>query len=119
MNNVNFERVHRMKEKQSGATPHSVKKNRLIVAKFTFFKERERVRKSAKMFTHYLKQLARQADKKARLVKDRLYVEGKEVLAPKTQQFKGSNWNADGYFINPFWIYKWCNCYTFLGQPWK
>ena len=49
MNNVNFERVHRMKEKQSGATPHSVKKPRLIVAKFTFFKEREHVRKSAKI----------------------------------------------------------------------
>ena len=26
MNNVNFERVHRMKEKQSGATPNSVEK---------------------------------------------------------------------------------------------
>ena len=111
MNNVNFERVHRMKEKQSGATPHSVKKHRLIVVKFTFFKEREHVRKSAKMLkgTNFsiqeqfreeiekrrkplypLLKAARQADKKASLVKDRLYVEGKEVLAPKKDTAKAA-----------------------------
>ena len=111
MNNVNFERVHRMKEKQSGTTPNSVKKPRLIVAKFTFFKERERVRKSAKMLkgTNFsiqeqfpeeiekcrkplypLLKAAHQADKKASLVKDRLYVEGKEVLAPKKDTAKAA-----------------------------
>ena len=103
MNNISFERVHRMREKQTGANRHSAKKPKLIVAKFNFFKERERVRKSAKMLkgTNFsiqeqfpeeiekrrkplypLLKAARQADKRASLVKDRLYVEGKEVLPP-------------------------------------
>ena len=101
INNVSFECVHRMKEKQIGAKTHAVKKPRLIVAKFTFFKERERVRKSTRMLkgTDYsiqeqfpeeiekcrnplylLLKAARQADKKASLVKNKLYIEGKEVV---------------------------------------
>lgn len=93
-----------MYEKREKKTKtQTIDKPRLIVAKFTFFKDRERVRKSAKVLkgTNFsiqeqfpeeiekrrkplypLLKAARKDDKRASLVKDRLFVEGKEVFAP-------------------------------------
>ena len=50
---------------------------------------REEIEKRRKPLYPLLK-AARQADKKASLVKDRLYVEGKEVLAPKKDTAKAA-----------------------------
>lgn len=101
--NICFERVHRMWEKKSKVRTQTVQRPNLIVAKFTFFKDRERVRKAAKMLkgTNFsiqeqfpeeiearrkplypLLKAARKDDKRASLVKDRLFVDGREVLAP-------------------------------------
>ena len=99
--NISFERVHRIRLK----SPMKLKgkKVRPIVAKFTFFKERERVRTSGRrlagtdfgMHEQYpeeieerrrplypLLRMARKSNKKAAIVKDKLYVEGKEVSVP-------------------------------------
>ena len=98
---VSFERVHRVGRVYNRPSGQAVRP-RSIVAKFSFFKDRERVRKSANRLkgTHYgireqfpeeieqrrkplypILRKARQEKKKAVLVKDRLFVEGKEVSA--------------------------------------
>ena len=101
ISNICFERVHRIKLKNPNG--RGGPKVRPIVAKFTFFKDRERVRKSGKMLkgTNYgiqeqfpyeieerrkplypLLRSARRNRQKATLVKDKLYVDGKEVSVP-------------------------------------
>ena len=98
---ISFERVHRIRLKN----PLNMKgkKMRPIVAKFTFFKERERVRKSGRLLAgtdvgmheqypeeieerrrplYPLLRAARKSNQKAAIVKDKLYVEGKEVSVP-------------------------------------
>ena len=98
---ISFERVHRIGRvyQQPRGQPA---RPRTIVAKFTYFKDRERVRKSAnrlrgtyfgirEQFPEEVEQRrkplypmlrqARQEKKKAVLIKDKLFVEGKEVSA--------------------------------------
>ena len=98
---ISFERVHRIGRvyQQPRGQPA---RPRTIVAKFTYFKDRERVRKSANRLrgTNYgireqypeeveqrrkplypILRQARQEKKKAVLIKDKLFVEGKEVSA--------------------------------------
>lgn len=115
INNVNFERVHRMHEKKKKT--QTVPRPKLIVAKFTFFKDRERVRKAAKMLKgtdfsiqeqfpgeiearrkplYPLLKAARKDEKRASMVKDRLFVEGKEVFAPKAQPDKSAPLTGTG-----------------------
>ena len=99
---VSYERVHRIGRKIQQPVWGQTVRPPVIVAKFTFFKDRERIRKSAKRLkgTHYgtheqfpeeiekrrkpfypLLRQARRDDKKAVLVKDKLFVNGTEVLA--------------------------------------
>lgn len=112
---ISVERVHRIRQKPP--KPGQAVRPRIIVAKFTFFKDRERVRKSGKMLkgTNYgiqeqfpseietrrkplypLLRQARREDKKAVLVKDRLFVEGKEVSAPQKVPGTSETENAEG-----------------------
>lgn len=97
---ISFERVHRLNRKAS--TTWQDRRPRTIVAKFTYFKDRERIRKSGRLLKgtqfgiqeqfpneiegrrkplYPLLRQARQDQKKAAMVKDRLFVEGKEVFA--------------------------------------
>ena len=98
--NISFERVHRLQNKPMKQGED--KKPHTIVAKFTFFKDRERVRKSGRrlkgtkfgMHEQFPKEVeqrrqplypllrqARRDKKRATIVKDRLFVDGKEVFA--------------------------------------
>lgn len=100
--NISFERVHRIRIKNPASQrgPNI----RPIVAKFTFFKDRERVRKSGKLlkgtnfgiqeqFPYEIEQrrkslypalrAARRNRQRATLVKDKLYVDGQEVSVPR------------------------------------
>lgn len=99
--NICFERVHRIRLKNP--TSHQGPKIRPIIAKFTFFKDRERVRKSGRMLkgTNFgiqeqfpdeiekrrkplypILRTARRNQQRAAIVKDKLYVDGKEVSVP-------------------------------------
>lgn len=99
ISNVAFERVHRIRSKNPDI--RNSNKPPPIVAKFTFFKDREKVRKSGRLLkgTNYgiqeqfpeeiekrrkplypLLRAARRDNKKAGIVKDRLFVEGREVF---------------------------------------
>ena len=107
---ISFERVHRMGRvyQQPRGQPA---RPRTIVAKFTYFKDRERVRKSAnrlkgrhngirgqfpeeveqrkKPLYQVLRQ-ARQEKKKAVFMKDKWFVEGKEVSAGSNQRMSSA-----------------------------
>lgn len=105
INNVKIERAHRMKQRTDRNT-QGPPAPRPIVAKFSFFKDREAIRKSGRLLanTNYsireqfpeeierrrkpLYPLLRQARKnkqRAVMVKDRLFVDGHEVRAPEVE----------------------------------
>lgn len=84
--NICFKRVHRKTHKNPDG--HGGAKGRPMAAKFTVVKDRERVRKWGKKAKRYISRHTRTIhirnrrngnQHKATLVKDKLYVDGKEV----------------------------------------
>jgi len=104
ISDVSIERAHRIRPKQHGARDRS--RPLPIVAKFSFFKEREKIRTSGRLLAgtnfsiqeqfpeeiekrrkplYPMLRQARKERKRAALVKDRLFVDGKEVRPPTGQ----------------------------------
>lgn len=104
LNGIQFERVHRLKTRRDSRVPHRPPP---IVAKFSFFKDRETVRKSGRRLagTNYsiqeqfpeeierrrkplypLLRQARRENQRAALIKDRLYINGREVRPPRVNE---------------------------------
>lgn len=107
IDNVSIERAHRIRPKQ---TIRDRSRPLPIVAKFSFFKEREKIRKSGRLLagTNYsiqeqfpeeieqrrkplypMLRQARKEKKRAALVKDRLFIDGQEVRPPTGQSTSG------------------------------